>query len=140
MNEEQVKGSWNDVAGAVREKYGQITSDDIALANGSLQQLIGTIQKKTGDARETIEKFLESAGGSASTYVNRVREHAGDYAANAGTIAKDQYARASEAVSDGVESAKEVVTQRPMEAVLTAFGIGIAAGAIFALSLSSRRR
>ncbi len=140
MNGEQIRGTWNQIAGAVREKYGQITKDDILSADGNLQRLIGTIQEKTGESREVIEKYVESARQNAGAYVNRVYDSASDYASTAANELRDQYGRLSSSVADGVESAKEVVHRRPMESVLTAFGVGIAAGLLAAFALSNNRR
>lgn len=140
MNAQQAKGAWNEVAGAVREKYGQITNDDITAANGNLQALIGTIQRKTGHARESIESFVRSATANTSDYANRIYEQAGQYAAQASDELQHQYDRASQAVSEGWDYTKDTVQRRPMESVLTAFGIGLAAGVLAAITLSSRRR
>lgn len=140
MNTQQAKGAWNELAGAVKEKYGQITNDDIAAANGNLQALIGTIQRKTGEARDRIEAFVTEVGSGASDYVNRVYDQASQYAATASDELRNQYDRASEYVGEGMEYTKAHVQRRPLESVLTAFGIGLAAGVIAAMTMSSRRR
>jgi len=48
---EEVQGTWNQLAGAVKSKYAQITGDDLAGVNGNIQQLAGVIQKKTYSQR-----------------------------------------------------------------------------------------
>ena len=55
---DEVQGTWNHLAGAIKTKYSQITGDDVAGAEGNIQQLVGVIQKKTGKARDEIEEFL----------------------------------------------------------------------------------
>jgi uncharacterized protein YjbJ (UPF0337 family) len=140
MNTQQAKGAWNEVVGAVREKYGQITNDDIAAANGNLQALVGTIQRKTGEARDRIEAFVRDIGSNSSEYANRIYDQASQYAANASDELRHQYDRASERLGEGMEYTRQTVQRRPLESVLTAFGIGLAAGVLAALSMSSRRR
>ena len=143
MNSQQAKGGWNELSGAVREKYGQITNEDITAANGNIQALIGTIQRKTGEAREKIEAFVRGSNSNASEYANRIYGQASDYASRASDELHHQYDRASAALSDGVDYTKDAVQKRPLESVLTAFGIGLAAGLLAALSMSSsssRRR
>ncbi len=143
MNAQQAKGGWNELAGAVREKYGQITSDDITAANGNVQALVGTIQRKTGEARDKIEAFVKDFNSNASDYANRIYDQASNYASQASDELRHQYDRASAAFSDGVDYTKETVQRRPLESVLTAFGIGLAAGLLAAMSMhssSSRRR
>jgi uncharacterized protein YjbJ (UPF0337 family) len=44
----QMKGSWNEVKGKLKQKYGQLTDDDLAFAECKEDELLGGLQKKTG--------------------------------------------------------------------------------------------
>ncbi len=140
MNTQQAKGGWNELTGAVKEKYGQITNDDITAANGNVQALVGTIQRKTGEAKDKIEAFIKDFNSGASDYANRIYEQAADYASHASDELRHQYDRASAAFTDGMDYTRETVQRRPLESVLTAFGIGLAAGLLAAMSMSSSSR
>ncbi|MCY2977132.1 MAG: CsbD family protein [Planctomycetota bacterium] len=122
---EEVQGTWNQMAGAVKNKYAQITGDDLASVNGNIQKLAGVIQKKTGKAREEIEEFLRSASTTTSTTVERISEAASDMATKASETLRDGYDYAREASRDGIKNATETVQHRPGEAVLLAMGIGL---------------
>ena len=80
---EEVQGTWNQLAGAVKSKYSQITGDDLAGVNGNIQQLAGVIQRKTGKAREEIDEYLRSLSESTATTVGRISEAASDLASKA---------------------------------------------------------
>lgn len=54
----KIKGNWNELKGKLKEKYADLTEDDLAYAEGQEDQLIGKIQKKTGAAKDEISKFL----------------------------------------------------------------------------------
>lgn len=52
----KLKGNWNIVKGKLKEKYGELTDDDLAYVEGKEDQLLGRIQKRTGEAEETIRR------------------------------------------------------------------------------------
>ncbi|SHN14761.1 Uncharacterized conserved protein YjbJ, UPF0337 family [Cyclobacterium lianum] len=54
----KLKGNWNELKGKLKAKYGELTDDDLAYAEGQEDQLIGRLQKKTGAAKEDLEKML----------------------------------------------------------------------------------
>jgi uncharacterized protein YjbJ (UPF0337 family) len=50
--------------GKLKEKYGELTNDDLAYAEVQEDQLLGKLQKKTGAAKEEISKFLFEKNGN----------------------------------------------------------------------------
>ena len=64
MNTLQVKGNWNITKGKLKQKYAQLTDDDLRFVEGKEDELLGRIQKRTGRTREEIEKELEETCGS----------------------------------------------------------------------------
>ena len=59
MNEDIIKGKWQEIKGAIQKKCGKITDDDIAEINGSREKLSGKIQKNYGLARDEVEKQMK---------------------------------------------------------------------------------
>jgi len=56
----KLKGNWNILKGKIKEKYGNLTDDDLTYVEGQEDQLLGRIQKRTGEAEDTIKKeFFE---------------------------------------------------------------------------------
>ncbi|MGE0201167.1 MAG: CsbD family protein [Candidatus Melainabacteria bacterium] len=57
MNNTQLKlsGNWNVLKGKVKQTWGDLTDDDLAYVEGQEDELIGRIQKRTGETREAIE-------------------------------------------------------------------------------------
>ena len=49
---QEITGQWNTVVGAVKEKYGQITDSELAQLKGNVDQLVGLVQRKSGQTRE----------------------------------------------------------------------------------------
>jgi uncharacterized protein YjbJ (UPF0337 family) len=59
MNTLQLKGDWNIVKGKLKQKYAQLTDDDLQYVEGKENELVGRIQKRTGQTKEAIEKALD---------------------------------------------------------------------------------
>lgn len=58
MNKLEIKGDWNVAKGKLRQKWGQLTDDDLQYAEGQQEELVGRIQKRTGESREAVEKAV----------------------------------------------------------------------------------
>ena len=58
MNNEILKGRWNQVKGDIRNKWGKITDDDLTQIQGDAQKMIGKLQERYGLRREQAEKDL----------------------------------------------------------------------------------
>lgn len=59
MNKLQFKGSWNEVKGKLKQKYAQLTDDDLTYAEGKDDELVGKLQKKLGKSAEEVRRILE---------------------------------------------------------------------------------
>jgi uncharacterized protein YjbJ (UPF0337 family) len=59
MNTLQIKGDWNITKGKLKQKWAQLTDDDLQYIDGKHDELFGRIQKRTGETREAIEKALK---------------------------------------------------------------------------------
>lgn len=58
MNEVYAKGKWNELKGRVKERWGDLTDDDLDRIEGRRDQLIGAIQQRYGKARDEAEREL----------------------------------------------------------------------------------
>lgn len=59
MNKLQIKGDWNIIKGKLTQKWANLTDDDLQYAEGKQEELIGRIQKRTGETREAVEDALK---------------------------------------------------------------------------------
>jgi uncharacterized protein YjbJ (UPF0337 family) len=60
MTNLQLKGSWNEVKGKLKQKYGQLTDDDLKFAEGKDEELLGRLQQKLGKTKEELRKEIEN--------------------------------------------------------------------------------
>ena len=55
----QVKGGWNEVKGKLKQKYGQLTDDDLAFSEGKEEEFLGRLQQKLGKTKEDLRAEIE---------------------------------------------------------------------------------
>jgi uncharacterized protein YjbJ (UPF0337 family) len=55
----EIKGDWNIVKGKLKQKWAQLTDDDLQYAEGRSDEIIGHIQKRTGETREAVENAVK---------------------------------------------------------------------------------
>lgn len=60
MEDLQVKGNWKQIKGKLKEKYGELTDDDLSYAEGQEDQLIGRLQKRLGKSKEEVKKIIRN--------------------------------------------------------------------------------
>jgi uncharacterized protein YjbJ (UPF0337 family) len=62
MNKLEIKGDWNIAKGKLKQKYAKLTDNDLRYEEGQEDELIGRIQKRTGQTKEAVEKALRESG------------------------------------------------------------------------------
>ncbi len=60
MTKLEFKGGWNEVKGKLKQKYAQLTDDDLAFAEGKDQELLGRLERKLGKTKEDLRREIES--------------------------------------------------------------------------------
>ena len=80
MNWDQVQGSWKQFKGQVKQKWGDLTDDEIDRVEGRQEELAGLIQKKFGKTHEEARARSRRLGGNALTAFLTEREKPGTLA------------------------------------------------------------
>ena len=57
----EIKGDWNMTKGKLKQKWAKLTDNDLQYAEGQQEELVGRIQKVTGETREAIEKAIKES-------------------------------------------------------------------------------
>jgi len=149
VNQQTLQGNWNEIKGKIRSKWGQLTNDDLQAASGNIDQLVGLIQRKTGEARSSVESFLEELTSNGSSAFSQAAETAREYAQQAvGTMQerskqatetlRRSYDQASEGLRHSYDQAEEMIKDRPAESAAVCFGVGMLVGVVLGLALRSR--
>lgn len=60
MNKQEIKGNWKQLKGRAKEKWGELTDDDLDQIEGRRQALIGRIQERYGKDLSTAEREVDA--------------------------------------------------------------------------------
>jgi len=60
MNKLGIKGNWNEIKGKLKQKYADLTDDDLMFAEGKEDELYGRLQKRLGKTKEELRKEIEA--------------------------------------------------------------------------------
>ena len=126
-NAQTIQGEWKHLCSLAKQRWTQLTEDDFRVQKGNLEELIGRIQQKTGEAREAIEEFFSEATARGSKTVAHAADAAGQYVHEVSDQIRERY-----------EHAERMVRHHPTETVIAVFGIGLVAGLIAGLAIRSR--
>jgi uncharacterized protein YjbJ (UPF0337 family) len=60
MNKLGIKGNWSEIKGKLKQKYADLTDDDLMFAEGKEDELYGRLQKRLGKTKEELRKEIEA--------------------------------------------------------------------------------
>lgn len=55
----KLKGTWNELTGKIKQKYAELTDDDLKYEEGKDDEWLGRIQQKTGQAKADLAKWID---------------------------------------------------------------------------------
>ena len=55
----KIKGNWNEMKGKIKQKYSNLTDDDLLYQEGKEDELYGRLQKKTGQTKESLKSWID---------------------------------------------------------------------------------
>ena len=58
MNVQKIKGDWNQAAGKLKQKYANLTDNDLIFQEGKEEELLGRLQAKVGKTKGQIRKII----------------------------------------------------------------------------------
>jgi uncharacterized protein YjbJ (UPF0337 family) len=58
MNTTEAKGNWNEQKGKLKQKFANLTDDDLLFAEGKKDEMLGKLQIKLGKTKEELLKFM----------------------------------------------------------------------------------
>lgn len=136
--QEKVKGNWNQLKGKVKQRWGQLTDDELQEVEGNFDQLVGLVQQKTGEGRQQIERILTDLSDQAGGTFANVAETARQYADQATESLRGAAEQVRGRTMERYEEAQEMIRQRPAESIAIAFGTGLLVGIVVGLVAASR--
>jgi len=60
MNTTEVKGTWNEQKGKLKQKFATLIDNDLIFEEGKKEEMMGKLQVKLGKTKEELRKVLET--------------------------------------------------------------------------------
>ncbi|MEP7195926.1 MAG: CsbD family protein [Saprospiraceae bacterium] len=60
MNTTELKGSWEELKGKLKQKFAILTDDDLMFAEGKKEEMMGKLQIKLSKTKEEMEKIVNA--------------------------------------------------------------------------------
>ena len=111
MNKFQIKGNWNQIKGRLKQKFADLTDEDLHFTEGNVDDLLARLQRRLGKSKEQLLREIEDAQ-------HAVRDMA----------------------EDAVESGEKYLRANPIPVILGALVLGVALGALLTLAPAQRTR
>ncbi|HAH26225.1 MAG TPA: general stress protein CsbD [Prolixibacteraceae bacterium] len=58
MNSTLVKGNWDELKGKLKQKFANLTDNDLMFAEGKEEELYGRLQTKLGKTNEEVRRII----------------------------------------------------------------------------------
>lgn len=108
MKHSTLENSWDSIKGQLKQRYAQLTDDDLVFATGKAEELLRRLREKLSMSEHDLNALLDELKGQAASRVEQVK-------AKAGELADDVRAKVGEVVEDvktkGAAAAEEVKAQ-----------------------------
>lgn len=59
MNGTTLKGTWNVTKGKLKQKFAELTDDDLRYEEGCYDEMLGRIQQRLGKSREEVSRLID---------------------------------------------------------------------------------
>lgn len=59
MNTTELKGDWEVQKGKLKQKFAQLTDNDLLFVEGKKEEMLGKLQVTLGKSKEELQKLIE---------------------------------------------------------------------------------
>ena len=77
MNQDQMEGKWKQLKGSVKQRWGKLTDDDVAILSGKRDELVGKLQERYGITKEQAQREADEWAAAANAELNATSTTAG---------------------------------------------------------------
>jgi len=60
MNVRELKGNWNEQKGKLKQRYSELTDNDLLYEEGKREEMYGRLQEKLGKTKEELHKIIQA--------------------------------------------------------------------------------
>ena len=59
-NTTELKGTWNEIKGKLKQKFATLTDDDLTFAEGKKDEMWGRLQQKLGKTKQELHEYISA--------------------------------------------------------------------------------
>ncbi len=59
MENIEIKGNWNEMKGKLKQKFANLTDDDLMFEEGKRDEMLGKIQIKLGKTKDELDEIMK---------------------------------------------------------------------------------
>jgi uncharacterized protein YjbJ (UPF0337 family) len=78
MNNDIIKGKWNEIKGEIRTQWGKMTEDELETSSGNMTSIAGLIQQRYGAKKEEVQEKLNGILEKFSQKTDKIKENLKD--------------------------------------------------------------
>lgn len=119
---------WDAIKARLKQRYAQLTDDDLAFVVGKGEELLAGLRQKIGATADDLGALLGELYDEAAEKWEQVKTKAGEFAGDAGAQAAAACEQAQERLCTMCESGDDFVRQHPRKSLVGALCVGIVAG------------
>jgi ElaB/YqjD/DUF883 family membrane-anchored ribosome-binding protein len=138
VDQDALLQGWKEISEKLRQHWAELANEDLQSFDGDVKHLVELIQRKTGEARSIVERYLDELRANAALAFERSAEDAREYAHESRERIEEGTRQALEVLRESRKMAEAYARQRPGATMAVCFGAGILAGLL--LGLPARRR
>lgn len=135
IHREIPEGGWDQVKDSIRQRWADLSDQELEQARGNVEQLVGLIQEKTGEAREQVQSFFDDVAANGDSKCRQAAEAIKRGVAQTAEVPQHVAERMTDAARDGYSKTESVVRNRPVQSVAACFGAGMITGFVLGLLL-----
>jgi uncharacterized protein YjbJ (UPF0337 family) len=113
MNWNQLRGTWSQLKGKAKEKWGRLSDNDLELIRGKRDQLLGKLRELYGiakaEAERQVTQFERSAGSAFKRGSRKVRKSGRGTLSAAKTVGRAAAGAALDAASSGLDKLRGLI-------------------------------
>jgi uncharacterized protein YjbJ (UPF0337 family) len=138
INADVLQGNWRELRGQLKQRWAALSDDDLSLVSGNVEELIGRIQKRTGETRQAIEGFLDDLVERGASRMAQLSAAARRRMDDLKDNLNEGWHEAEELAQERVERARAAVRYKPIGSLTSAFTVGLVIGLLVGLTLKPR--
>jgi uncharacterized protein YjbJ (UPF0337 family) len=74
INEDMVKGKWNEIKGDIKAQWGKLTDNELDQASGNLTSIAGLIQQRYGLKKEEAQEKLHQIAAKFAKKTDEIKK------------------------------------------------------------------